>query len=273
MNPADRIRALRDQGHLLPHEAQRLLDALDDTLEKTRHDTLEAVDRALPPHDDAPTPESTPSDVPRTWTTVHATACSLDIRVDATLHEPRLDVRQGDLTLERNDDGWHLHQGKPGDEPGRLSRFLKRLHHAKGTLTLPEGTGVHLDVTAGDLDLHGVPALTGRLHAGDVEARGLHAIDLKVHVGDVDIHLDPVPGNHRIHLSVGDLDVRLAHGADVTLHGHVDVGDAEAARPFHHERRGLIAAAIEGTSGSGTANLHASVGTGDLTIRNGEPHA
>ena len=274
MNPADRIRALQDKGHLLAHEARRLLDALDETLEQPLDDTLhETLEHGTDPDPQGPRDEPQPTPVLARWLTLNAAACSVDVHVDTQSREPRLDVQRGELHLQPRDDGWHVHQGDTEGNANTRPRILQHLQPAKATLTLPQDTGLHLDVTAGTLYVHDVPALTGRLNAGDVKAHGLRAVQLDVHVGDVDVHLDPHPGTHHLRLGVGDLDLHLPHDAHATLHGHVDIGDAHAPPPFQTQRRGLVAASIEGTTGTGAATLHASVGTGDLTLHQGEHHA
>jgi hypothetical protein len=288
MNDADRIRALRDQGRIDDAQAERLLAALGDLSADAApagpppaNATPQAAPAAPPTPAPAPAAEATRDDAsdassePRAadlldeverWVRVELFASALDVHVDDTAHEPRVDADRGDVRIEAHDDGWRIDQAR-SDAGTWLERLVDGVQGTRLKLFLPPRTGIDLDVKAGDVELDGVPALVGRLAAGDLDARGLRAVDLSVSAGDVDLGLDPAPGRHRVRLSVGDLTVHLAPGADVRVEGDVSIGDASADAPFATERRGMVAESLRGTLGAGLATLRLDVGTGDLGVR------
>lgn len=290
MNDADRIRALRDEGRIDDAQAERLLAALGELHAEAATDPAPTKPAPSQPAPDPVTPPPPPptssadatdagteatATAPRAvdlldevdrWVRVDLFACALDVRVDPDAEEPRVDARKGDVRLEASDDGWRVTQAR-GEQGTWLERLVDGVQGTRLDLVLPPRTGVHLDVKAGDVELHGVPALVGRLAAGDLDARGLRAVDLSVSAGDVDLALDPAPGAHRVRLSVGDLNVRLPAAADVRVEGEVSIGDASAFAPLTTERRGMVAESLRGTLGAGRATLRLEVGTGDLDVR------
>lgn len=305
MTESDRIRALRDEGRIDDVQARRLLNALgvlgvDAELrgepvdaaassgERTAADTVAAASTAPavatisddPPSDAAPsapandsagsdanTRPSATDHLPgvRRWARVELFACELDVVIDAGLDAPIAETKDGEVGVETTEDGWRIAQ-RDRVEGSWLERLIDGVQQGRVKLRLPEATGVHLDVKAGDVDLDGVPALRGRLMAGDLDARGLRAVDVAVSAGDVDLALDPSEGAHRVRLSVGDLSIRLPAHADVEVEGHVSIGDASASAPFVTRRTGMVAQLVQGTMGQGRATLRADVGTGDLSI-------
>lgn len=298
MTEAERIRALRDDGRIDDAQARRLLNALgvsDIDAELSRDPAGSDVDATrvgeaghgapsrtgAPPDADATAEAAEPAEpgagttarpaatdhTPgvRSWARVELFACELDVTVDAGLDAPVVDTKDGEVGVEATESGWRIAQ-RDRSEGSWLERLIDGVHQGRVTLRLPEGTGVDLDVKAGDVDLDGVPALRGRLMAGDLDARGLRAVDVAVSAGDVDLSLDPSAGAHRVRLSVGDLSIRLPAHADVEVEGHVSIGDASASAPFATRRTGMVAQLVQGTMGQGRATLRADVGTGDLTI-------
>jgi len=307
MTEAERIRALRDQGRIDDVQARRLLNALgvsdvdaelnsepagDDAVEapvtvmtaaSAESDQTAATPAADIPEAAAPEPAAPQSAAAksaadtrpaatehiaevRRWARIELFACELDVTIDAGVAVPAVETKNGEVGVETTDDGWRIAQ-RDRSEGNWLERLIDGVHQGRVTLRLPEGTGVDLDVKAGDVELHGVPALRGRLLAGDLDARGLRAVDLSVSAGDVDLSLDPTAGMHRVRLSVGDLSIRLPAHADVEVEGHVSIGDASASAPFSTRRTGMVAQLVQGTMGQGSATLRADVGTGDLTVR------
>ncbi len=297
MTEAERIRALRDEGRIDDLQARRLLNALgvSDVDAELRREPAGEAPEATPDDDDAhgPAPrdasplgsaesgatesgatESDATALPdatehtpdvRSWARIELFACELDVAIDPGLDVPVVETKDGDVGVEATDDGWRITQ-RDRAEGSWLERLIDGVHQGRVALRLPEGTGVDLDVKAGDVELDGVPALRGRLMAGDLDARGLRAVDVAVSAGDVDLELDPSAGAHRVRLSVGDLSIRLPAHADVAVEGHVSIGDASASAPFATRRTGMVARLVQGTMGQGRATLRADVGTGDLTI-------
>lgn len=217
---------------------------------------------------DRPTATGQLPDV-RRWARVELFACELDVVVEAGLDAPIAETKDDEVGVDATEDGWRVGQRdgqRDRAEGSWLERLIDGVHQGRVKLRLPEATGVHLDVKAGDVDLDGVPALRGRLMAGDLDARGLRAVDVAVSAGDVDLALDPAEGAHRVRLSVGDLSIRLPAHANVEVEGHVSIGDASATAPFVTKRTGMVAQIVQGTMGRGRATLRADVGTGDLSI-------
>jgi len=282
MTEVERIRALRDEGRIDDAQARRLLNALGvaDVDAELRREPVDdrsagtsdgapdgAPDGAASPAAEATARSAATECAPdvRSWARIELFACELDVAIDAGLDAPVAETKDGEVGVEATDDGWRIVQGDRA-EGSWLERLIDGVHQGRVTIRLPEGTGVDLDVKAGDVDLDGVPALRGRLMAGDLDARGLRAVDVAVSAGDVDLALDPAAGAHRVRLSVGDLSIRLPAHADVAVEGHVSIGDASASTPFVTRRTGMVAQLVQGTMGQGRATLRADVGTGDLTI-------
>lgn len=215
--------------------------------------------------EDATALADTSSEVDR-WLTVQLFACAVDATVDPALDAPVAETKDGTVTVEKHGNDWRITQA--GKAEGTwLERLVSGVNQSKMRVRVPPRTGVRLDAKAGDVDLHGIPVLTGQLMAGDLDADGLKAVDLSVKAGDVTLNLDPIPGRHAVRLSVGDLDVRLAEGADVRVEGSVSIGDARARAPFVAERRGMVAHDVSGVKGAGEATLQLVVGTGDLAVK------
>lgn len=201
------------------------------------------------------------------WARIDLFACEATILIDPAITAPAVDAKDGGIEVEDLDGGWRV--GQRGGDGTWLERLVDGVQRSRIRLRLPPRTGVRLDVKAGDVDIRGVPALRGRLMAGDLDASGLRAVDVVVAAGDVDLAIDPVPGAHRLRLSVGDAKVRLADGADVRVEGHVSIGDASAPHPFVTARKGMVAASVDGTLGEGRATVRIDVGTGDLKVETG----
>lgn len=289
MNDEERIQALHQQGRIDAAQTERLLqalgaarpeatpvndrrqgnDALNDPGDATDDATDDMARRGV---NERATPGPETNDLPdfrgiESWVTIELLACSIRVEVDDSLAEPIAEVTRGDVEVKAGDGGWRVVQ--QGRQDGWLERLASGALGSRLELRLPTRTGVHLDVKAGDVELVGVPALRGQLAAGDLDASGLEAVDLKVGAGDVDLELDPTDGAHRVRLAVGDLEVRLARGADVRVEGHVSIGDASARAPLEAKRVGLVAASLTGVLGEGRARLRLDVGTGDLEVRVG----
>jgi len=194
-------------------------------------------------------------------------AGDLDVRVDPDLDAP--DVR-GDteaVTLEPTEDGYRLRSDPHDAGSSWVDGFLHRMRSNDLRVRVPAGFGVDLRLTAGDIDLHDVPYLRGRVTAGDIDARGLKGIDFRTSAGDLSLRLDPDPGEHWLEATAGDVNLSLAPGASVTLDGSVSIGDVSVrGEGLSSSRKGLGARA-HGTVGGGEATLTVRVTTGDLDVR------
>lgn len=300
MDEAARVRALRDQGRIDDAQAERLLAALGEEREASgpaspSYGPAPAAVGAVP----SASPEvgaeegdavaagtssgvtSTGTDatrsrpstgtsatgtagVVRRWARVEMFAGTLRIEVDAGLDAPRAEADAGDLEVTRDGDGWRIAQKAKGDADW-IERIVDAWNRSRVTVRLPSDTGVDLDIKAGDVELHDVPALRGRLMAGDLDAYGLRAVDVALNAGDLDLRLDPIAGEHRVKMTVGDAEIRFPADAGVSVQGRVTVGDVSAPAPFETRRSG-VSERVSGTLGDGRAALSVEVATGDLEL-------
>lgn len=292
MDEADRIRTMRDEGKIDDAQAQRLIAAVEAIaaaendapasaqapaspattgVQPDAHGTAQAAagSSAGPSPTPPPSASQAAADQAGTvdrWIDIQMFACAIDIDVDPTATSAVATSSRGDVTVEDAGDGWKVKQGNSKDGTW-LERLVSGVNETRLHVTVPPRTGVRLDVKAGDVDLDGVPALTGTLMAGDLDAKGLRAVDLNVKAGDIDLELDPLPGRHVVRLAAGDLTVTLPEHADVRVDGHVSIGDASAFAPIASERNGIVAASLHGVLGEGRGVLDLKVGTGDLDVR------
>jgi len=284
MTEEERIYALHDQGRITDAQAQRLISALrgiTDT-ENTLIDIDQALDASLDevdqtfnnlgegvePNGSDPIQENALStdELVQRWVHIQTSVTNLTVEQDPNINEPTLSTRQGDLALRATEDGWLIEQ--PGAaEKSILDRFVAGIQRSKANLKIPAGVGLHAEINFGDIDTYNVPAIKGRIHAGDLDIHGAQAVNLRVNAGDVEIEIDPTPGEHRIDVSVGELNLTLPEHANVNLEGRVSVGDVSTRPPFEERGSGGLSKRVEGTHGKPDARLRASVGTGELSIR------
>lgn len=200
------------------------------------------------------------------WLHVKLLAGDVDVRADAESDEVTLSGDAEALRLEPAPDGYTLHHVREGQGESWVDRFLTRLRAGDVSIRVPKGYGVDLDVTAGDVDLIGVPYLRGRLTSGDLTARGLKGIDLVSSAGDIDLDLTLTEGRHRLRATAADVDIRLGKDSSVAVTGSVSIGSASVRAPgFEVDRRG-IGQRFEGRIGEGAASLEVHVTTGDVDV-------
>ena len=216
------------------------------------------VDAAQPTRTPAQADLATPADV--RWLTIDTLAGDIEVDVDASLDAPEADGPDG-MRLEAVDDDWVLSI----ERDGFLERLLNARMDADLRIRIPAGMGVDLQVKAGDIDLRGVPFLRGHVLAGDVSASGLRGIDFTLSAGDLDLELAADEGDNRISMKAGDLRVNLDPASDVSIEGHVSIGDANIPEGFQVQSKGL-GKTYSGTLGDGTAQLHIRQSTGDTKV-------
>lgn len=201
------------------------------------------------------------------WLHVSLLAGDVDVRVDPSLDDVDLGGDTDALRLEPTEDGYRLRHEREARGDSWVDRFLSRLRSGDVRIRLPTGYGLDLDVTAGDVDLDGVPYLRGRLTSGDLSARGLKGVDLVTSAGDIDLDMTLTEGRHRLRATAGDVDVALAASSSVAVRGSVSIGSASVRAPgFDVERRG-IGQHFEGRVGDGAASLDVHVTTGDIKVK------
>lgn len=217
------------------------------------------------PTPDAPTATPAPPTTP--WVHVSMLAGDLEVRVDPALHEPQVTGAPGSVSVEREGADFRVSFRPEGG--GFLDRFLTQMRSGRVQVVVPDGHGVDLSMRAGDVRLHGVPYLRGRLSAGDLRADALRGIDLQSAAGDISVRLLLTEGRHRIASATGDVKVVLQPGSSVRVDGSVSIGDAEGHGPaFTTERKGL-GDRVVGTLGDGAAELQIHVTTGDVDVEVG----
>lgn len=307
MNESERIHKMVEAGTITGDEAERLLSVLREIDEaegdleasatamedEARRAASPASGDGVPPaparserataqvaaatgpsaaRADAPAPaegaSATPSAPEGTrWVRVSLLAGDLTLRADPDLYEVVVEDAPEGVQVERTDDGFAVRRPLPEREGSWIERFVTRLRADDLVVRIPADHGVDLDVTAGDVELVGVPYLRGHLTSGDLDARGLRGIDFRTAAGDLDLELTLTEGHHRLRATAGDVNVRLTGGSDVTLRGSVAIGEASVrGAGLEIERRGL-GQRFTGKAGSGTAELELHVTTGDLDVK------
>lgn len=208
-------------------------------------------------------PEGTP------WVIVEMIGGDLDIAVDDTLDGPVAEGGPGNVEIERDQEGFRV-RFMP-DRGNIIDRFLSSVRSGDLNIRIPPHFGVSIEATAGDVDLHGVRYLRGRLRAGDVSADVLQGVDFALMAGEFDATLDLWAGEHVVTVGAGEAQVALRDDANVSVSGRVSIGDLDAHLPELQQRGQGLGGEVAGTIGDGAANLRLRVTTGDLTIRRARP--
>ncbi len=223
--------------------------------------TGSATGTATPAGETASAPEGT------RWVHVALLAGDLSLRADPSVHEVVVRGDADSVRVEPSADGFTVRHVKDEEQDSWVDRFLSRIRSGHLELRVPEGYGVDLAVTAGDVEIEGIPFLRGRLTSGDLDARGLRGIDFTTAAGDLDLQMTLTEGRHRLRATAGDVNVRLGAGSDVAVDGSVSIGSASVRAPgFDTDRRG-VGQRFQGRVGAGEAHLDVHVTTGDVHVR------
>src|SRR5690606_28137732 len=163
-----------------------------------------ATDAQATPARTTDAPQSTSEAAPAGTPFVHVDmlAGDLEVRVDPSLSEPQISGGPGRIGMERHGADFQVNFRPEGS--GFLDRFLTQMRSGKVSVAIPEGYGVDLNMRAGNVQLHGVPYLRGRLTAGELSADALNGVDLNNAAGDIDVRLLLTEGKHRIASATGD---------------------------------------------------------------------
>ena len=201
------------------------------------------------------------------WVHVSLLAGDLSLRADPEVREVVVRGDTESVRVEPSSDGFTVRHVKGEGQDSWVDRFLSRIRSGPIELRVPVGYGVDLAVTAGDVDLEGVPYLRGRLTSGDLDARGLRGIDFTTAAGDLDLEMTLTEGRHRLRATAGDVNVRLGAGSDVAVDGSVSIGSASVRAPgFEADRHG-VGQRFRGRVGAGKAQLEVHVTTGDVHVK------
>lgn len=224
---------------------------------------LPGTPEAQPAPDAAARSNIAPADI--RWVRVEMLAGNLEVEVDPSLTEPAVESDgPGNLNLEATPTGFRVSWDRV--EGGFIDRVLGRLRSGNLDLRIPAGYGIDLAATAGDVELDDVPYLRGHLTAGDLDATGLRGIDFTSRAGNIDVALELTQGAHRVNVTAGDVNVRLAPTSQVTVRADVSIGDADSDVPGVKSNDRGLGASLAGSVGDGSATLDMHVTTGDLDL-------
>ena len=199
------------------------------------------------------------------WVSLQMLAGELEVRVDESLEEPGVESDGPvDVIIERADNGFVIRWDQPGGS--FLGKMIGRLRSGNLSVRLPPGYGLDLAATAGDVDLEGVPYLRGHLTAGDLDAKGLKGIDFTSRAGDIDIEAELTSGSHRINVTAGNVNLRLAPTSGVAITADASIGDISSKLPDLKTTSRSLGESLVGVFGNGSASLDMSVTTGSIRL-------
>ena len=213
-------------------------------------------------------PASTAAPAGTRWVSLQMLAGDLDVVVDDGLEQPEVESDGPvDVIIERSEDGFRVRWDQPSGS--FLDKMLGKLRSGNLSLRLPAGYGLDLAATAGDVDLVGVPYLRGHLTAGDLDATGLKGIDFTSRAGDIELEAELTSGSHRINVTAGNVDVRLAPHSSVSIKADASIGDISSRLPDLKPKSRSLGESLEGAFGGGAANLDIAVTTGSIKLGEG----
>ncbi len=293
MTEAERIRALERAGTITADEAARLLAVLDDV--DATDAELDAVERdakrveagaagtddtrpsadgeaRAEAHVDADDDASAHAAAPHVarWLEVHMLGGELDVRTRTDIDDVVVE-RGGDaVSLERHGATTVLRQFE------RDGSWLEQLTSGKAktdiAVAVPPGTGVDLDVKAGEVRVGEVAFLKADMLAGELTVKRTEGIDVRMRAGELTATLRPTEGEHRVTMTAGEAKLRFAEGSDVTVDARVSMGELALGSELGSSGSGLSTSRTV-TFGSGAATLKASASAGRLSIRHAKPRA
>jgi len=256
MNERERIQALLEAGKISQDEANILLSALDES-DQASQEAGPIFDAANQQFRAEPTLSSA-VDPSLNWVRVELTAGNLEVRVDPSLSEP---VASGGLSLEK--DGQNYRAGS-GDDGGIFS-FFKSGSFSESSLALPAGYGLEVNTRAGNVTVHSVPYLKGKVTAGQLIAYGVGGVDVEVRAGNFEGSAALTSGQHRINVSAGNAELRLEPQSDYRLRGQVVMGNLETTGRYQNHGGGLHQS-VNVLHGQGKADLRVDVKMGNCWI-------
>lgn len=294
-----RIRRMAEAGTITRAEADRLIEALG-AVDATATD-LDAVDadaqryaaptaptppKATPPTPpDAPAAPQTPPDAPADAAAVDGAsgvARWLRIRLlggDVTIRtrEPGVDGTSGGADVELVDgsdgvelarDGDHWILRSSDDESGVVERLIGGMRRRETVVVeVAPGTGVDLDVKAGEVTLDRTPFLRGEMLAGEVSVRRAEGIDLAMRAGELNAGLHLTAGRHRVRMTAGEANLRLLRGSDVRVDARVAMGELNFRGALDGRSRSGLSVHGNALIGDGAAELSVSASAGEVNLR------
>lgn len=222
-----------------------------------------------PPHaaPKPPAPEAPSASAPQgtRWVSLQMLAGDLDVVVDDDLEEPAVESDGPvDVIIERTNYGFKVSWDQPSGS--FLDKVIGKLRSGNLSLRMPPGWGLDLAATAGDVDMVGVPYLRGHLTAGDLDATGLKGIDFTSRAGDIELEAELTSGTHRVNVTAGNVDLRIAPGSSVAIRADASIGDVSNKLLDTKTVSRSLGESLEGTYGGGAARLDVSVTTGSIKL-------
>ncbi|WP_018465221.1 hypothetical protein [Calidithermus timidus] len=218
MNDHERIEKLLEEGKITEEEARLLREALG-----------------------TPLSEPATPDAPSTlrWVRVRLTAGELVASFDPNLREPEVEGK-----VETRENGRDL-EVAPQTTVGGLK--VGRVN-----VRVPAGWGLEVHGTAGEVRARGLPYVKARLMAGEVDLSDVQGVDVEVKTGQIEGSVVLTQGRHRLHVTLGEVDVKILPGSSVKVESRVGLGNLETTPR---------------QVGQGQAQLEASVSVGNLEVR------
>ncbi len=257
------LRAARDNAREGAREALRA--ARDSAREAAREAAGVAHGGpAAPPLKESDRPGKDIAPAGTRWVTVEMLGGDLEVHAVPGLTKPTVEGGPGELRVDEVEDGYRVRFDPEGS--GFLGGLISSLRSGEIVLQMPADHGLVVEATAGDVQVHGVKYLRGRMRAGDLDAFGLEGVDFSMTAGDLDATLDLRSGRHAITVGAGDVNVKIVEGSDVAVSGRVSIGDVSTTAEGLERRSSGLGGTVTGTIGTGAARLDLRVTTGDLEV-------
>jgi hypothetical protein len=230
MSEHERIEKLLEEGKITEEEARLLREALDAPFSE-------------------PVGYRPVSDDPSTlrWVRVRLTAGELVASFDPSLSAPEV---EGRVQTHQNGRDLEITPQVPGGD--FLGDLLGGFKIGRVSVRVPAGWGLEVHGTAGEVRARGLPYLKARLMAGEVDLSDVQGVDVEVKTGQIDGSVRLIEGRHRLHVTLGQVDVKILPGSSVKVESRVGLGNLETTPR---------------QVGLGQAQLEASVSVGNLELR------
>jgi hypothetical protein len=255
MNERQRIEALFQSGKITRDEADLLLSALEEGSRAEEY-AYKAMDDNLGKPQATHQPAYQPNGYPQglRWARIRLLAGELEAKLDPSLQTPI--VSEGQAEIRQN--GQDIEIIPQMVKSSFLGGLLSGMPVGSLEIRLPPGWGLDLDSKAGNVEVEGIDFLKGRIAAGNVDLERVKGLDLETSAGNIEGSLLLTEGQHRLRVSMGNVDVDLLEGSSVRLQAGVSMGNMDTKGNFQPGTA---------TVGSGNANFDVAVRMGNLEVR------
>ncbi|WP_119315810.1 hypothetical protein [Calidithermus terrae] len=244
MTERERIQALLDEGRITQEEASLLLEALAEA--------------------EAAEAEAEAQAGPTRWLRARVSARTLEVRVDPSLSEPRV---EGEAEFRAKGTDYHLDARPKGPKGWHGGEW--HAHERPVTVSLPGGVGLDVDLSAGTVIADDLPYLRASVGAGNLIARNLGGIDANVKAGTLNAELYLDQGQHRVQVKAGSAVLKLLPGSDYEAQGEVIMGNFTSTGKHRLDNeRGFpgMRQSFNILEGQGRAKLEIQVKMGSLNL-------